>query len=152
MLDGRYHYNMGYVSSEAIDSLMVVGMTNPLAALLDAPTTWQEVGLIPVTMPLIDTTTLASLLDAASVGTLIDVREIGEMEQGTIESAINLPYRTIPTEQSGTLPVLIEPVVVFCNSGNRSSVAASLLERLSISVLNVIGGTTAWTEAGFPLV
>lgn len=138
--------------TEAIDSLMVVGMTNPLSVLLDDPATWQADGLLAVTTPLIDATTLASLLDAASVGTLIDVREIGEMEQGTIAGAINLPYRTIPLEQSDTLPTLLEPVVVFCNSGNRSSVAASLLERLGISVLNVIGGTTAWTEAGLPLV
>jgi len=40
---------------------------------------------------------------------------------------------------------------VFCNSGNRSSVAASLLERLGLSVMNVAGGTTAWMEAGLPL-
>jgi hypothetical protein len=30
-------------------------------------------------------------------------------------------------------------------------VAASLLERLGLSVLNVAGGTTSWMEAGLPL-
>jgi len=81
--------------------------------------------------------------------TLVDVREKGEMEQGTIAGAINLPYREIRARK--TLPSLVEPVAVFCNSGNRSSVAASLLERMGLSVMNVAGGTTAWIEAGLPL-
>ena len=83
------------------------------------------------------------------VGALVDVREKGEMEQGTIAGAINLPYREMRTCE--TLPPLVEPIVVFCNSGNRSSVAASLLERLGLSVMDVAGGTTAWREAGLPL-
>ena len=137
--------------AEAIDSLMVVGMTNPLSVLGDDVPTWQRAGLTVVTTPLIQATALASLLENATVGTLVDVREIGEMEQGTIKGAINLPYRTMSTNYSDDWPTLIEPVVVFCNSGNRSSVAASLLERMGISVLNVVGGTTAWIEAGFLL-
>ncbi|HCI82315.1 MAG TPA: MBL fold metallo-hydrolase, partial [Ktedonobacter sp.] len=136
--------------ADAVDSLMVVGMTNPLSALANEPDAWKASGLTMVETPLIQATELASLLEAEVIGTLVDVREIGEMEKGTIEGAVNLSYRTL--QESSTLPLLTEPVVVFCNSGNRSGVAASVLERQGISVLNVRGGTTAWSEVGLPLV
>jgi len=136
--------------ADAVDSLIVVGMTNPLSLLMGDMEIWKASGLPLVEVPLIQVTELASRLKAKEIGTLIDVREIGEMEKGTIEGAVNIPYRTMQEQQ--ILAGLTEPVAVFCNSGNRSGVAASVLERQGISVLNVKGGTTAWVEAGFPLV
>lgn len=136
--------------ADAIDSLQVVGMTNPLSVLVGGPETWGTAGLTIVETPLVNAEELARLIEAKEVGTLVDVREEGEVERGTITSAINLPYRKMLSRE--TLPPLEEPVVVFCNSGNRSSVAASLLERAGLSVLNVVGGTTAWIEAGLPLI
>lgn len=136
--------------ADAVDSLMVVGMTNPLSALSNKSDEWKTSDLTVVETPLIQATELASLLDAEVIGTLVDVREIGEMEKGTIAGAIHLPYRTL--YENHALSRFAEPVAVFCNSGNRSSVATSLLERQGISVLNVKGGTTAWVEAGLPLV
>ncbi len=134
---------------DAIDSLMVAGMTNPLSALSGDQVEWKGAGLTIVETPLVNVEDLAHRITAGKVGTLVDVREKGEMEQGTIAGAINLPYREMRTCE--TVPSLVEPVAVFCNSGNRSSVAASLLERLGLSVMNVAGGTTAWMEAGLTL-
>jgi hydroxyacylglutathione hydrolase len=134
---------------DAIDSLMVVGMTNPLSVLTGDKVEWKSAGLASAETPLINVEDLAHRITTGKVGTLVDVREKGEMEQGTIAGAINLPYREIRTRE--TLPSLVEPVAVFCNSGNRSSVAASLLERLGLSAINVVGGTTSWREAGLPL-
>jgi hydroxyacylglutathione hydrolase len=134
---------------DAIDSLMVAGMTNPLLALTGDQGEWNGAGLAIAETSLVNVEDLAYRITAGKVGTLVDVREKGEMEQGTIAGAINLPYREIRTCE--TVPSLVEPVAVFCNSGNRSSVAASLLERLGLSVMNVAGGTTAWMEAGLPL-
>ncbi len=136
--------------ADAIDSLMAVGMTNPLSVLSGDPHEWSAAGLGIVQTPLINAESLARLVATKAIGTLIDVREAGEVEQGTIAEAMNLPYREMRTLE--TLPSLEEPVVVFCNSGNRSSVAASQLARLGLRVMNVVGGTTAWVEAGFPLV
>jgi len=134
---------------DAIDSLMVVGMTNALSALAGDQIAWKGAGLAIVETPLVNVEELAHRIAADEVGTLLDVREQGEMEQGMITGAINLPYREIRMRE--TLPSLVEPIAVFCNSGNRSSVAASLLERLGLSVMNLAGGTTAWVEAGLPL-
>lgn len=134
---------------DAIDSLMVVGMTNPLLVLRDDQEAWKSAGFAITKTPLLTVEDLAQRIARGNVGTLVDVRERGEMEQGTLAGAINLPYREIRTRE--TLQSLVEPVVVFCNSGNRSSAAASLLERLGLRVMNVIGGTSAWMEAGLPL-
>ncbi|GAC1393167.1 MAG: MBL fold metallo-hydrolase [Ktedonobacteraceae bacterium] len=136
--------------TDAIDSLMVVGMTNTLSVLSGEPQEWEMAGLTVVQTPLISVTELAQLATKKLVGTLIDAREEGEAEQGTIIGAVNLPYRLIRACE--TLPPLQEPIAVFCNSGNRSSVAASLLERCGLNVMNVVGGTTAWVEAGLPLI
>jgi hydroxyacylglutathione hydrolase len=46
-----------------------------------------------------------------------------------------------------------QPVVVYCASGYRSSLAASVLQAGGFAkVHNVPGGYTAWTAAGFPAV
>ncbi len=134
---------------DAIDSLMVVGMTNPILSLTGDQEEWKSAGLVLAETPLVHVEDLAQRIARGKVGTLIDVREKGEMKQGTIAGAIYLPYRAIRMPE--TLPSLVEPVAVFCNSGNRSSVAASLLERLGVSAINVVGGTTAWVESGLPL-
>jgi glyoxylase-like metal-dependent hydrolase (beta-lactamase superfamily II)/rhodanese-related sulfurtransferase len=134
---------------DAIDSLMVVGMTNPLLSVTGDQEVWKGAGLPITETTVVNVEDLAQRIANGKLGTLVDVREKGEMEQGTLMGAINLPYREIRTRE--TLPHLVEPIAVFCNSGNRSSLAASLLERLGLSVLNVAGGTTAWMEAGLPL-
>jgi len=46
-----------------------------------------------------------------------------------------------------------KPIAFICNSGNRSLLAASLMLRLGNvdKVINVIGGTTAWQNMGYPV-
>ena len=45
------------------------------------------------------------------------------------------------------------PTAVLCQSGYRSSAATSVLAQHGFNNLfNVIGGTTAWVNAGYPLV
>jgi hydroxyacylglutathione hydrolase len=46
-----------------------------------------------------------------------------------------------------------KPVLVYCATGYRSSLAASMLQASGFGeVQNVPGGYTAWTAAGFPVV
>ena len=137
--------------TEAVNSLMVLGMTNPLYALEGDPEDWQAAGLPVLQTRLVGADDLRQAITRGEVGTIVDAREPGEIEQqGTIEGAITLPFRMIRSRQS--LPALAEPVVTLCNSGNRSGLAGSLLERLGFRVMNLDGGTSAWEEAGFPLV
>jgi len=136
--------------TDAVDSLMVLGMTNPLLALDGGPDDWRAAGLSVVATPVVDVVELARRIEAGDVGDVIDVREASEVETaGTIAGARVIPYRNL--RDRATMPPLHEPVAVVCNSGNRSALGASLLERQGIGAFNVAGGTTAWEEAGRPL-
>jgi rhodanese-related sulfurtransferase len=43
------------------------------------------------------------------------------------------------------------PVILICNEGYQSSLAAHLLRRLGLDAGDVIGGAQAWREEGLPL-
>lgn len=137
--------------TEAVNSLMALGMTNPLSVLEGGPGEWRAAGLPVLGTKTVSAEQLHQLLAEGAIGSILDAREAGEVEQqGMIAGAINVPYRAIRSRDA--LPALAEPVVTVCNSGNRSGLAASLLERLGIRVMNLEGGTSAWEEAGHPLV
>ena len=76
---------------------------------------------------------------------IVDVRNPGELEEGTIAGSVNIPVGQIP----GRVDELdvTRPTVVYCAGGYRSSVAASLLRQKGfVDVSDIIGGYGAWTE------
>jgi hydroxyacylglutathione hydrolase len=82
---------------------------------------------------------------------LLDVRSPHEWDEGHLPGARYLFLGELP-ERLRDLN-LDEPVVVYCASGYRSSLAASLLQASGFrQVRNVPGGFTAWTAAAFPAV
>ena len=45
------------------------------------------------------------------------------------------------------------PVIIYCDSSKRSSIAASILKKHGYnSVYNVLGSMTAWKNAGYDIV
>lgn len=133
--------------ADAVDSLVVLGLTSPLYALDGTPDDWRAAGLPLVMTEVVDVEELARRRAAGTVGDTLDVREASEVTTGgTIPGARVLPYRLL--RDRATLPELAEPVVVVCNSGNRSALGASLLQRHGLVALNVAGGTTAWADSG----
>ncbi len=125
-------------------------MTNPLFSLAPEPAVWVAAGLRVERIDLVEPAELRWQIDAGTIGTIIDVREPTELAGGTLPNALNIPYRSL--DQAIGAHGVIEPVLVICNSGNRSAVGASLLLRRGIRAINLAGGTGAWEEAGFPLV
>ncbi len=74
---------------------------------------------------------------------LVDVRNQGEVEQGTIDSArhIALPSLLARVDELDRNA----PTVVFCAGGYRSAIASSLLRSHGFTdVSDLIGGYTAW--------
>ncbi|QTJ71234.1 rhodanese-like domain-containing protein (plasmid) [Rhodococcus sp. ZPP] len=91
---------------------------------------------------------LDALLTADAV-TLVDIRNPGEREFGTIQGAVSIPLAQLHTrlEQIPTG----KPMVVHCAGGRRSSVAASLLRAQGFeTVSDLLGGYNAWAEAHVP--
>jgi hydroxyacylglutathione hydrolase len=76
---------------------------------------------------------------------IVDVRNPGEVADGTAHGAQTIPVGQIPARLSELDPS--KPTVVFCAGGYRSSVAASLLRQKGFGdVSDVIGGYNAWLE------
>jgi hydroxyacylglutathione hydrolase len=74
---------------------------------------------------------------------VIDVRHDSEWNHGHIPSAIHIPLGQL-AERIGEVPD-DKPVVVHCQGGGRSSIAASLLKKLGRKhVANLAGGYKAW--------
>lgn len=81
---------------------------------------------------------------------ILDVRQPSEWNAGHIPDAHHISGSDLP-EQLDKVPH-DRPVAVYCGSGYRSSVAASLLRRTGHRhVYNVIGGFTAWEAENLPV-
>jgi DMSO/TMAO reductase YedYZ molybdopterin-dependent catalytic subunit/rhodanese-related sulfurtransferase/glyoxylase-like metal-dependent hydrolase (beta-lactamase superfamily II) len=80
---------------------------------------------------------------------LVDVRGPQEIVEGTITGAREIPLATF-TDSIESLD-RTDPVVVYCASGYRSMIAASLLRASGFDdVSDVLGGFGAWHSAGLP--
>ncbi len=76
---------------------------------------------------------------------LVDIRNPGEVADGTIDGALEIPVGQLPSRLDELDPDL--PTVVFCAGGYRSSVGASVLRHAGFDdVSDIIGGYGAWTE------
>jgi rhodanese-related sulfurtransferase len=80
----------------------------------------------------------------------VDVRQPGEYAAGHASKTVNVPLTSFDEIPVGLEPEL--PTYVICQSGYRSSLATSILEKAGFkNVTNVAGGTTAWIESGLPV-
>jgi hydroxyacylglutathione hydrolase len=99
--------------------------------------------------------TPAQLNERASTVPIVDVRGRTEWDAGHLPTAKHIPLGTLPAALA-QLPA--GELVVQCQSGGRSAIAASLLARAAYfagrtpSVVNLVGGYLSWRGAGLPTV
>ena len=84
---------------------------------------------------------------------LIDVRSPEEHAGGFIPGTdSNIDFREIKTRHREIGVQMDEHIVVYCQSGHRSNIAAETLADLGYThVYNVNGSMNAWVAAGFPV-
>ena len=94
---------------------------------------------------------ITAFKDAIGAGALvIDVREVGEYEEGHIEGAVNIPLRTL-TQNLDLVPT-DRQVFVYCKSGYRAGLGTSALRMLGYdNVLAFPPSMNGWVEAGEPV-
>lgn len=106
-------------------------------------------GAAMATVPQVTPAELSARLAAKDV-VLVDVRGESEWLGGHVPAAMHIPLGYLP-DRLQEIPA-DRPVVVQCQAGARSAIAASVLERAGRSaILNLTGGFAAWTAAGFPV-
>ncbi len=90
--------------------------------------------------------TLAEQLDSKEAPHVVDVRTPREWKDKRIGGSLNMPLNHL-LEKIDEIP-RGRPIVVHCQSGYRSSIAASILEREGIEkVMDLVGGIDAWEAA-----
>lgn len=118
-------------ATEAARVFARVGLDDTVGFLEGGMRAWQEAGL-PVAQ-----TKWARHDPSIAV---IDVRSASEFEAGHVEGAQHIFLGELP-ERLDELPPRDQPVALICRTGDRSTVAASVLERAGFTnVQNVVGG------------
>ncbi len=80
---------------------------------------------------------------------LVDVREPHEFAAGHIPNAVNVPLPEL-ADRMHSLPS--GPIVLHCQGGTRSAIAASLVRASGRDdVADMEGGFVAWERAGLPV-
>lgn len=95
--------------------------------------------------------TVSQLQTAVSARALfVDVRSASEFASGHISTAVNIPMDQIEARLDDLGPDV--PTVLICQSGKRARMTAALLEPCQRQISVLEGGTTAWIQAGLPVV
>jgi hydroxyacylglutathione hydrolase len=81
---------------------------------------------------------------------VLDVRGAAEWDVGHLPGVPNIPLGQLSDNLDVLLPDL--RIVVHCQSGERSAIAASILEASGFTdVANLTGGYGEWMKAGLPV-
>ena len=94
--------------------------------------------------------TPADLAAEGDDAVVLDVRDHHEWKAGHVPGVPNIPLGELP----GRIDEVPEgrPLVLHCQGGGRSSIAASVLQAHGIdNVINLVGGFGAWQEQGHPV-
>jgi len=137
--------------SAVLKALYSVGLDNIVGYLDGGMSAYAASGLETARLESISVTEAKERYEKGEI-LLIDTRLKSEWDLGHIKCTSHIPapdVRKMYTALEGD-----KPVAFICNSGNRSLLAASLMLNMSSTqnVINVIGGTTAWSALGHPTV
>jgi sulfur-carrier protein adenylyltransferase/sulfurtransferase len=84
---------------------------------------------------------------------VIDVRDPDEYREGHLEDATNISRGFLEFRIGGAVTDPQNPIVVYCQTGLRSVLAAKALKDLGYqNVINLKGGYQRWAQSGLPVV
>lgn len=84
---------------------------------------------------------------------VLDVRTQDEYKQGHIANSSNIPLGLVDTRISDIQNNKSLPVIIVCQSGNRSMQAARVLKKHGFEKLfNLTGGMLSWQQANLPVI
>lgn len=100
----------------------------------------------------IDIDMLKQQLQSPQAPILIDVREDTEWQSGHLPDAIHLSKGILERDVEKVIPDPQTPIVLYCSGGYRSALAADNLQKMGYKhVYSLLGGSSAWVNAGYPL-
>jgi hydroxyacylglutathione hydrolase len=135
--------------AEAVRTLSRLGLSAD-GYLSDGLLAWHRAGRESWSIPMVTTQALCERLDRHQEAWILDVRSQEELAETRISGAHHVHLTQLPGRME-EVPRSV-PVYIFCGSGLRSTIAASLLriggwQNLAI----VLGGLTGWTSSVCPV-
>jgi rhodanese-related sulfurtransferase len=108
-------------------------------------------------LPRVTPAQAAKQLDQGAI--LIDIRSDSQRDQdGAIPGAAFVPRNVLEWRLDPSSPHCLKdlarrdrPVILICDEGFQSSLAAATLKRMGLNASDVIGGFQAWLSAGLPV-
>src|SRR5712692_7559870 len=92
-------------------------------------------------------------LKAGEPVAVIDVRDPDEFRDGHIEAAANISRGFLEFRIGAAVTDQTTPIVLYCQTGLRSMLAAKALKELGYQhVINLQGGYQKWVQSGLPTV
>jgi hydroxyacylglutathione hydrolase len=136
--------------SRAVRYLIRLGFDRLDGFLAGGMLAWHKAGLESHRVQTVTVQDLCHLLDRDEDAWILDVRSDAEVEQNEIPVAHHIHVTQLP-EHMDEVP-RDQPVYIFCGSGVRSMIAASLLRRAGWENLtSVLGGLAGWRSVSCPL-
>ncbi len=82
---------------------------------------------------------------------IVDIREPNEYAVSHIINSRNVPLKELDSRVKELARFKEKPVIVTCDTGNRSRGGVAALKKLGFTqVYNLTGGLGAWQQAGLP--
>ena len=136
-------------AAEVARDLAMIGLDRVVGVLgADALAAWVAAGHPLATVAQATPEAAAAML-ARGEAAVVDVRGRAEWEAGHLPGVPNIPVGHL-AERLAELPT-DRPIVVHCQAGARSAIAASVLQAHGrADVVNLVGGYAAWVQGGLP--
>jgi hydroxyacylglutathione hydrolase len=135
---------------EAVRSLIRVGLDDVRGYLDGGMSAWVEAGHELAEIPQITALELHQRLADGEAIDVVDVRTDSEFDEGHVAGSRHIMGGYLPKHLAELSTD--EPLAMICRTGNRSTMAASVLARAGFrNVVNVTGGMRGWQGAGLPV-
>lgn len=82
---------------------------------------------------------------------ILDVRTLEEYQLGYIENTTLIPHTELESRANELPGDYQTPILVYCRTGGRSAIASNTLISMNFTqIYNMLGGFSAWKDAGYP--
>lgn len=133
---------------EAVVMLRRVGLDRAVGYLVGGTHAWAIAGYPTDHVRQLSPAETHAMVEGGGGAVLVDVRFPDEFVEHHLEGAVNIPAMDLRTRHA-ELPA-DRPLIVMCRTGQRSSLACSLLKRAGFAeVHNAAGGVTGYLAAGY---
>lgn len=135
--------------------LVRIGIDRPAAFATGTPSEWTSAGAPLSSYPRVTHVDMAAALAADPELPMLDLRRKSETDDGFVRGAKLVPLHDLEKEKSQVVQwaqAQGQPVWIYCGSGFRASIGASVLEAAGVDVIHVDDDFPNAAKAGLPIV